>query len=198
MLTFTLDTNCLIDIADNRADAGSVQTLADAHARGEANVAVVAVSASETQENGARLTNFNEFQTLLDTLALSHLEILKPILYWDIAFWDWAYWAEPTMVDLERLIHGVLFPNIEFLWPDYCHTRGWDPNTQPVNAKWRNAKCDVLALWSHIHHRRNVFVTGDRNFHAATKLNNLIALGAGRIEHPKAATALLTQTAHAV
>ncbi len=198
MLTFSLDTNCLIDIAEGRQDSVAIRALADAHARGEASVAVVAISASEKQKNGERLSNFDQFRTRLDALALGHLEILKPIFYWDVGFWDWAYSARSEMVALERNIHDVLFPNVEFQWRDFCSARGWDPNAHPVDGKWRNAKCDVQALWSHIHHGRNVFVTSDAKFHAVTKLPALISLGAGQIVSPQGAVAMLKQTANAV
>jgi len=46
-------------------------------------------------------------------------------------------------------------------------------------------------MWSHIHHKRKVFVTSDRNFHKADKKAALIALGAGRIEDPESALSLL-------
>lgn len=62
----------------------------------------------------------------------------------------------------------------------------------------RNAKCDVLVLWGHIHRRRDVFVTADRNFYASSKLPNLIALGAGRIECPKVAVASLAYATNAL
>ncbi len=197
MLTFSLDTNCLIDIAEDRPDSAAIRALAEAHARGDVSVAVAAISASENQKTGERLTNFEQFRARLETLSLGHLEILKPMLYWDIGFWDWAYWVGPEMVALEQKIHQVLFPNVEFQWPDFCAVRGWDPNAHPVDIKWRNAKCDVQALWSHIYHCRNVFVTGDAKFHAVTKLPALIALGAGHIVNPQSAVSMLTQTANA-
>jgi hypothetical protein len=198
MLTFTLDTNCLIDIDEARPDSTAIRALADAHARSEANVAVVAIIASEKQKSGERLTNFNQFRARLDSLQLGHLDILKPMLYWDVGFWDWAYWTGAEMVGLERKIHDVLFPNIEFQWSDFCRTMGWDSNSNSVDAKWRNAKCDVQALWSHIHHRRDVFVTSDTKFHAVTKLPTLITLGAGQIVTPQSAVAMLKQAANAV
>jgi hypothetical protein len=102
------------------------------------------------------------------------------------------------MEDLERQIHEVLFSNIEFRWLDFCSIRGWDPNAQPLDAKWRNAKCDVQALWSHIHHRRDVFVTRDRIFHAVTKMPTLVALGAGQIVYPQVAAGMLKQTLNPV
>ena len=197
MLTFSLDTNCLIDIAEGRPDSAAIRALSDAHARGDVGVAVVAISASEKQKTGERLTNFEQFRARLETLALGHLEILKPMLYLDVGFWDWAYWAGPEMVALERKIHDVLFPNVEFLWTDFCGARRWNPNAHPINDKWRNAKCDVQALWSHIHRGRNIFVTGDATFHAVKKLPALISLGAGQIVRPQSAVAMLKQTANA-
>ena len=43
-------------------------------------------------------------------------------------------------------------------------------------VKWRNAICDVQALWSHIHAGNDVFVSRDRNFHKASKLPKLLSL----------------------
>ncbi|UXN73192.1 hypothetical protein N8D56_19795 [Devosia sp. A8/3-2] len=40
MLTFTLDTNCIIDLEEGRPQAASVRALADAHAMGAAEVAL--------------------------------------------------------------------------------------------------------------------------------------------------------------
>jgi hypothetical protein len=60
-----------------------------------------------------------------------------------------------------------------------------------LDSRWRNKKCDVLALWSHLHHQGNVFVTSDTNFHKTSKKPQLIALGAGHILGPtEAATRL--------
>jgi len=79
---------------------------------------------------------------------------------------------------------------VQFLWEDYCRANSIDlPNNSPTGT-WRNRKCDVQAIWSHIHHKRDVFVTSDCNFHKADKKAALIALGAGRIEHPEGALSL--------
>lgn len=60
MLTFTLDTNCAIAIAigEGRPEAKAIRALADAHARGKANVALVAITASERQKDGEPLESF--------------------------------------------------------------------------------------------------------------------------------------------
>lgn len=63
-----------------------------------------------------------------------------------------------------------------------------------IDRKWKNAKCDVLAIWSHAFRKRQVFVTTDRNFHKTSKKSRLIGLGAGRIETPASAVSLLRAT----
>ena len=82
--TFTLDTNCIIDIAENRPAAGAVRTLADAHA-GRADVAVVAMSASEKQQGGHYIRNFAVFRDRLVSLGLGHLNVILPMGYWGIS-----------------------------------------------------------------------------------------------------------------
>jgi hypothetical protein len=193
MQTFTLDTNCLISIDEGRAEAQWVRMLADAHASGEAHVAIVAISASEKQHSGSYLESFSGFQDRLVTLDLSHLELLRPMFYWDVTYWDWCIWADPDMEAEERKIHEILFPNIEFIWEDNCAARGLVLNDQILLQRWRNAKCDVQALWSHIFYKRDVFVTADRNFHIHSKKQILIALGAKQIETPDSAACLLME-----
>jgi hypothetical protein len=190
MRTFTLDTNCVIAIEECRPESAAVRALADAHAAGRAHVAIVAMSASEKQRTGSHVHNFEEFRQRLVSLGLDHLDILKPMAYFDITFLDWCLLTDGPMERLERQIHSVLFPTVEFNWHDYCSVHGLDLNTLPA-GKWRNCKCDVQALWSHIHSKRNVFVTSDQNFHAATKKVALIALGANLIEYPDSAVSLI-------
>jgi hypothetical protein len=191
MLTFTLDTNCIVALEIKEATAPAIRTLVNAHEQGHANVAVVAISASERQIGGQQLRNFAEFRQRLDILGLGTLEILQPIFYFDLTFWDWGVFPDDVMLALERQIHEVLFPAFPFLWSDFCAANGLDPVTALPNSTWRNYKCDVLALWSHIHKARDVFVTHDGEFHKATKKPPLIALGAGRIEKVETAVMLV-------
>lgn len=190
MRTFTLDTNCIIAVDEGRAEATAIRALADAHAAGTANVAIVAISASERQKDGRLLETFPQFQKRLSTLGLGHLELLMPMFHFDVTYWDWAMWAEDDMAVIERKIHEVLFPNVEFLWADYCTARGLPRNDMPMAHSWRNSKCDVQALWSHIYHQRDVFVTSDKNFRAQSKKPLLLSLGANCIETPESALAL--------
>jgi hypothetical protein len=195
LLYFTLDTNCVIDLDENRPAAPTIRRLSEAHATGNADVAVVAIMASEKQSAREYIEDFQHFEHRLGKLGISHLRLLLPIFYFDITFWGHSLWADAGMQALERNIHQVLFPRVEFLWQDYCRSRKLDPAmssaASPLGHKWRNAKCDVLTIWSHVHHERGVFVTSDRQFHKHSKKPALLSLGAQRIEFPEGAVALL-------
>jgi hypothetical protein len=187
--TFTLATNCLIDVEENRPPAAAIRALATAHTDGVADVAVIAMSASENPKPGQHIHSFSEFEARLAVLGLAHLSVVLPMLYFDISFWDRCLLSDESMVDFECQIHAILFPNVQFLWQDYCRDSGIDPPPSSLAGKWRNCKCDVQAIWSHIHGKRDVFVTSDRNFH--NKRLGLIALGAGKIEYPDDAVNLV-------
>jgi hypothetical protein len=191
MTTFTFDSNCIIALERNEPVSQAVRALINAHDQGSADVAVVAISASENPRGQLEPQSFGEFQRRLSGVGLGQLEILRPIGYFDITFWDWCLWSGEEEQALERQIHEILFPTVHFLWPAFCEATGIDPNESTRNTRWRNCKCDVLALWSHIHVGRDVFVTNDDNFHAVTKKPGLIALGAGRIEKPEVAVTLI-------
>jgi hypothetical protein len=183
MYTFTLDTNCIIAVEKQEPAALAIRALADAHAVANAHV-VVAVSASERQKPDREIANFNQFCERLSAVGLGHLAILRPMAYWGVTFWDWSVWAS-DQDQIERQLHQVLFPDVEFLWEDYCQNAGLDRR-----SRWRNYKCDVQMLWAHIHEKRDVFVTSEHRFHKSKKAA-LIALGANRIECPKDAASRL-------
>lgn len=190
MFTFTLDTNCVIDVAEGRPAGRAIQLLVDAHSKANANVALVAISASERQKGDRLIEDFSEFRQRLTSLNLA-LELVFPMTYWDISFWDHSLLADEAMACLEQRIHSILFPAVQFLWQDYCRENGIEPTGKLPFGKWRNCKCDVQAIWSHIHARRDVFVTSDENF-LGTKKDKLISLGAGKIETPDSALILLS------
>lgn len=186
-IRFTLDTNCIIDVEDARSNAAFVRELVALHGVNGINVAVSSIGASERQRPGGYAKNFSEFQAKLAAIGFNALELLSPLAYWDVCFWDHCVGADENDT-LERQIHDVLFPSIEFAWPNYAKAHGMPLDS--LDKNWRNAKCDVLGLWCHIKHGGGVFVTSDTNFHAETKVAKLQALGAGTIAFPKEALAL--------
>lgn len=197
MRSFTLDTNCILAVDEGRPEGAFVLKLAEMHKSGTASVALVAISASEKQKPLRSITNFDQFFDRITRLGLGHLEIIDPMVYWDVSFWDHGLWSDEAMIDLERKIHEILFKGIEFDWSVYCATRGLDVNDPHPDDKWRNAKCDVQAFWSHAHRRRDVFVTSDKNFRQASKKPQLVALAGGSIETPDSALGLLQREAEA-
>lgn len=184
--TYTLDTNCIYDIEDGRPNASYILDLVARHVAGAANVAVVAISASERQKDGEPLHDFGMFRERLSRLGLGQLEILKPMAYWDIAYWGWALWSSPKAEALEKSLHDIMFPEAAFLLED-CEAAASD--LIEAKRKWINRKCDVQALWSHINAGRDVFVTNDFVFHQETKKPRLVQLGAKQILYPKEAAA---------
>ena len=187
MINVTLDTNCIIDLEEDRDTAPYIRKLIRMQEEGKISLGVPAISASERKPNGKYASNFAEFRQKIAAAGLGDVNILKPIGYWDVTFWDWCLYADkldPRVADLERKIHQILFPEIEFAYGG------------EVNKRWHNAKCDVLALWSHIHYGSGIFVTMDSNFHKKTKKTRLLALGAGEILKPEDAASRLTNDAN--
>ena len=172
----TIDTNCLIDVAELREDDTTYSykdTLAivNKHQK-DLNVAVVAASGSEIRIAGNKVENIEDFFVWLDTLGMKDLDVLKPIFYWGISFWNWAIYADDKGSQLDSNLQALLFPALPKENPE-----------DPENYKWRNAKHDVLIAWAHIWNAGNVFITRDRNF--LDKKDELIALGAGNVMHPR-------------
>ena len=190
-LTLTLDTNCLLAVAEDRPEALAIRTLIAAHRSRRANVAVAAISASERQRGGTMLDNFSKFTDRLHILGLEGLPLLLPMCYWDVMYWDACVEATPPQMELEVRIQSILFPTVPCAWPDYCDRYNLDPENSPFDKKWKNAKCDVQAFWCHAVNRRDIFVTNDGNFHRSTKKPSLLALAGGRILHPHEAAALV-------
>lgn len=181
MLSVCLDTNCLYDLEEATPNAGPIRGFIAARERGEIELLVPAISASERQRGGTPVQTFAQFQDRLAQVGLGCVRLIEPICYWDITFWDFCLLADESMARLERSVHEVLHPSVEFEYPTYCKARGIDP-TSPIDAWWRNAKCDVLVAWSHIHHGGQVLVTRDGDF--LKRREKLAQLGAGSVVSP--------------
>lgn len=192
----TLDTNCLLDYELGNEAAGDVSKLLTAHDAHELDVQVAAIVASERVPGGEFAPNIAAFLKRVEALSTREITVLKPIGGYDITYNDWALLADDAMVDLEQKIHDVLFPTQEFRWVDQAGRAAVDPSQAAETnhrewQKWRNRKCDVAALWCHIFHGGDAFVTSDRNFHKQTKRPRLIDLGAGDIGSPSQSVARL-------
>jgi hypothetical protein len=190
MYRFSLDTNCIYAIEEGRPEALALRELVSAHSNGTADVALVAISASERQRHKP-LESFDEFSERIDKLDLGSMEKLKPMFYWDVTFWDFSFEPDDDWKHAETEIHHILFSRVEFLWPDYCAKRCIPVDDVHSDLKWKNAKCDVQAYWSHVYAARTVFVTSDGNFHKKSKSAALTKRFGGHVATPAQALQLL-------
>ena len=167
-----LDTNCIIDLEENRPDAPHIKALMRAWKSGRVDLAVVAVSASENQPGGVASHNFSVFEAKLDNVGLAGVHHLLPLAIWDVFYWDHALWSSPEMDALASQIRGILFPGITAV----------PPANIDENSDWRNHMCDVLVAWSCIHHGWECLVSRDKKFHDHKA--ELAALGLSEILCP--------------
>jgi hypothetical protein len=164
-MRFTLDSNCLLDVEEERPNAAFIRDLVSLHGKNRINVSISSIGASERQRTGGYARDFSEFQAKLKLIGFENLELLPPLASIDICFLGHCVIADEKDT-LEQDIHNLLFPNMQFMWAEYANARGLAVGS--INRNWRNAKCDVLTLWYHIKHGGGVFVSSDENFHAAT------------------------------
>ena len=147
---------------------------------------VPAIAASERQSGGGHLANFTEFQQRIARLGIGDAVLLRPLAYFGLAFWDWGVISGPELRERERRIHEVLFPSIAFDATDHC-----PPDNEAGRKRWRNAKCDVLAMWCHIHYGGDIFVTRDRDFLKHSARSRLEQMGANKIATPEDTLAIV-------
>ena len=166
MIKFTLYTNCLIDVDKSRPSAEFVKKLLEAFKRSEIDLAIVASSASERQIEGGFLESIDTFKKRMRRLGFGNLELLPPLLRWDIGFWDVGLWADNETYAREAQIYKTMFPNSEHEWADCASRAMTDPSSESSAHffRWRNQILDAQAYWAHEFHRRDVFVTSDKKF----------------------------------
>jgi len=169
----TLDTNCIIDLEEQREDAKYLIEIIDCWRNGKVNLASVAVTASENQKTGMSNHNYMEFERKLANVGLEGVEHLLPIGVWNLCYWNHFLWADKKMTSLEVQIRKILFPNIETS----------PPSDIAKNSKWRNQLCDILVAWCHAYHKSDCLITRDNNFHKHK--SQLEKIGVRKIIYPK-------------
>lgn len=190
MHSFTLDTNCLIDMAEDRPAAVHIRVLLAAGTKGEIDLALVASSASERQQGGTFLASMAVFEERRNALGFDGLPLLPSIGRWDVSFFSHSVWGSEEGSAREAAIYSILFPTSPVEWAEYAAAKGADVNdlTSPVGMRWRNQMLDAQALWAHDHAGRDVFVTSDQRLRI---LNDRPDFPAMTIRTPEEAVALL-------
>jgi hypothetical protein len=148
----TLDINCLIDVEESRQP--HVESVVELQRLAGAGIVELSIPASAASERRAsdksQITNFGQFQQWVAELGFERVEFLAPIMYLDFSFLDFAVLAGGPGSLLEHEIHDVVAPGLPYERP-----------TAYQAGKWRNAKCDVQAVWCHVHYGTDVLCTRD-------------------------------------
>jgi len=193
-MTLTLDTNSIVDLEQGNEHQAALRRLIAKHEAGDIDLRVSAIVASEKLKEGGYASSFSAFSERVAALAARPIAVLLPIGRWNITYWDHGVWADDAMVDLEERIHSILFSQ-PYRWAPNAVAAGLDPEAVPAEdcaawRKWRNRLCDSAALWCHIHHKGDIFVTSDSNFLKPAKRTALENLGARSIAEPHQACML--------
>ena len=172
-MKLVIDTNCIIDLEEQRKDYAHLVKILSKWKDGHIDLGVVAISASEKQKGGYVSKTFKDFENKLSNAGLQGVEILLPMLYWDVAYWNHALLCDERMLALEKEIHEVLFPGTPIKSPN---------GDERTKMEWRRNKCDVQIAWALIYHKWEILVTRDGNFHRSVK--RLLPLGIKDILSP--------------
>jgi hypothetical protein len=149
MSRILLDTNCLIDLAEDDAAAAPLGVIVAASRRGLVRLAVAAITASENPRKGSPPKSWDEFSGLLARVGLADVEVLKSMGYWGVSFWDQGLWVGDDMLELEARIHAVLSPTLAI-------------DDRSDERRWRNAKCDVQMVWTAMWNGVAVLISSDK------------------------------------
>jgi hypothetical protein len=179
-MRITIDTNVLIDLEQAAARADVLNSLVRQRDPRRHKICIPAIIASERGPEGTLVKDFSEFESRLSALGLADAELLSPMLYLDVCFFDHALLCSDDMEALERQIHEVLFPSLPFVYTDYCAGAGIEATTDTCDRKWRNAKCDVQVVWTHVWHHTDILVSADNNMRKSSKKSRLEKLADGR------------------
>lgn len=173
-MKLTLDHNVVIDLANGSPRVNRIRA---AIAAGSHQCFVVEMGASEMRQGGIKPNRYDLFEQLLQQAGIVSLPRLAPMMIWDVSFWDHGLWCDEQMAQQAKQIEDILFGESPAIG---VSTDLDGPNA----AAWLNRTCDVQTMWCHLHYQNDIFVTSDGNFHKATKLSRLLALGAKRIARP--------------
>ncbi len=175
----TLETNSIISLEQGRPQAPFIKELITLHEAGTIALRVVGISASERQKDGKIAPNYAQFKQLLERVGLGDAKVLCPPAYFGITYFDASFFGTRAGIILETEIHRILWPNLPFHFQQF--ERSADKSNPAWMWKWKNPKCDTLALWSHIWYGGGIFVSDDDVFHQQTKKPALLDLAGGDI-----------------
>jgi len=175
--------------------ASFVIDLVGAHRRGDYEVALLAASASENSKSKHFPGNARFFKERVGKLGWDDLPIVPMPAVHGLSYWDFCFYVgdgEAFERDMDALWQAIA-PKIPRNPSDYL-SDGQKLNDGAIQseplAKWRNTWCDVVSAYSHIHAKRDVFVTNNtRDFQRNSQA--LADLGMQHISSPETTRDLL-------
>ena len=187
-MKLTLDWNCIIEVEENRPQADCVNALIDGHRQGHFEVALLAASASENSKSKLFPGNASLFKDRVAALGWQDLHLVPMPGIMGLSYWGFSYYVgdgEKFEQDVNALWQ-VIAPKVARS-PSAHLPEGADLNDGAIQSealsKWRNTWCDVISAYSHIHARRDIFVTNNtRDFQRNAEL--LSCLGMKHIYTP--------------
>lgn len=174
-MKLTLDWNCVIEVEENGPQADYVTDLISSHREGHFEVALLAASASENSKSKRFPGTADIFLERVSALKWQDLPLVRMPGVFGLSYWDFCYYVEDGEKferDRDALWH-VIAPRVprnplEHLPPGTEMTD--DAIQSEALSKWRNTWCDVISAYSHIHERRDIFVTNNtRDFQRNSK-----------------------------
>lgn len=198
-MKLTLDWNCVIDVEQGGPQAAHVLELVEASRAGGFEVALLATSASENSRSKRFPGNAGLFKERVSALGWEDLPIVRMPGIIGLSYWDFCYYVEDgDKFDQEvEALWQVISPNVARDWLVHLPA-GKAPSDGAIQseelAKWRNAWCDVMSAYSHIHEGRDIFVTNNtKDFQRNSE--RLAKLGMKHISSPDETFGLLQRLA---
>jgi hypothetical protein len=175
MRLFTLDSNCIIDLEEERSGSIYLKELKGFWQSGCVELAVVSASASENRPGGQVFQSYSLFEEKLRRVGLECVRELQPPGIWDLGYWDHMLWWDDEIERQVNTIRDILFPSIQTSPPS-------DPSAYRT---WRGKMCDVLIVWAHGFHKADYLVTSDERLYK--KSAELIEFGVRHVVTPREA-----------
>ncbi|OWV40486.1 hypothetical protein CDZ95_21315 [Mameliella alba] len=165
-MRLTLDWNCVIEVEEGRAQAAHVTDLIRRHRKGKFEVALLAASASENSRSKRFPGNADFFKDRVSALGWNDLPLVPMPGIFGLSYWDFCYSVgdgDKFERDMDAL-WCVIAPKVPSRPSEHLPS-GVSLTDEAIQSeelsKWRNAWCDVISAYSHIHGGRDVFVTNN-------------------------------------
>jgi len=194
-MKLTFDWNCVIEVEEGREQASFVTDLVCEHRRGEIEVALLATSASEN----SRLQRFpgsaELFKKRVAKLGWDDLPVVPMPAIFSLSYIDSSFIIDDREAfDRDKnALWQVISLNVSSRALDHLRDEQIlnDESIQSIELrKWRNIFCDVMSAYSHIHAKRDIFVTNNTKDFQKNH-SKLALLGMEHISTPSKTRALI-------